>query len=168
VKTYTDTRGYQEHEIGQGDAYRGEAYVRVDGRPLDPRLDLANHSPTGFEWGYNGSGPAQLALALLADALGDDDEALCWYQHYKESVVSALRHDEWSLTEREIRWTVNALRSRDPARAARFDADKPARAYIRHLKGCATCKAAENGEAPDFCAAGKPLFEAWEKSEARP
>lgn len=36
-------------------------------RDLDPRLDLRNHSPTGFAWGYGGSGPAQLALAILAD-----------------------------------------------------------------------------------------------------
>ena len=26
--------------------------------PLDLRLDLGNHSPTCFEWGYGGSGPA--------------------------------------------------------------------------------------------------------------
>ena len=29
-------------------------------RPLDPRLDLRNHSPTGFEWGYSGSGGGML------------------------------------------------------------------------------------------------------------
>ena len=29
---------------------------------LRPRFDLRNHSPAGFEWGYGGSGPAQLAL----------------------------------------------------------------------------------------------------------
>lgn len=29
------------------------------------------HSPTGFEWGYNGSGPAELARCLLLDALDD-------------------------------------------------------------------------------------------------
>ena len=28
------------------------------------------HSPTGFEWGFSGSGPAQLALALLLDHTG--------------------------------------------------------------------------------------------------
>ena len=44
-------------------------------RPLDPRLDLRNHSPTGLNWAYGGSGPAQLALALLADALGPDVNA---------------------------------------------------------------------------------------------
>jgi hypothetical protein len=35
--------------------------------PLPLRCDLVNHSPTGFSWGYAGSGPAQLALAILAD-----------------------------------------------------------------------------------------------------
>lgn len=40
----------------------------VGHRPELPlRLDLYDHSPTGFEWGYSGSGPAQLALAILAD-----------------------------------------------------------------------------------------------------
>ena len=34
-------------------------------RALRLRLDLFNHSPTGFEWGYAGSGPVQLALAIL-------------------------------------------------------------------------------------------------------
>lgn len=42
---------------------RGEAALPV-------RLDVSNHSPDGFEWGYGGSGPAQLALALCIDALG--------------------------------------------------------------------------------------------------
>ena len=53
-----------------------EVYVRLaDGRryPLDARRDIRNHSPDGFEWGYGGSGPAQLALAILADAVGPED-----------------------------------------------------------------------------------------------
>jgi hypothetical protein len=38
---------------------------------LDPRPSqrLWNHSPDGFEWGFGGSGPAQLALAILLDAI---------------------------------------------------------------------------------------------------
>lgn len=43
--------------------------VRCNGRLLRPRHDLFNHSPDGFAWGYGGSGPAQLALAILADHL---------------------------------------------------------------------------------------------------
>jgi len=48
------------------------AVVAVDEKPLDPRYDLKQLSATGFEWTYEGAGPAQLALALLADHLGDD------------------------------------------------------------------------------------------------
>jgi hypothetical protein len=64
----------------------------VDGtevRPLNPRLDLQNHSPTGLSWGYAGSGPAQCALAILADAVGDE-LAQKHYQRFKARVVAAL------------------------------------------------------------------------------
>ena len=33
------------------------------------------HSPTGFEWGYGGRGPAELALNILPAATGDRDFA---------------------------------------------------------------------------------------------
>jgi Family of unknown function (DUF6166) len=87
--------------------YRGRRHgsavdVTVDGRPLNPRLDLWNHSPNGFEWGYGGSGPAQLALALLADHFGNGEQALQVYQSFKWQVVSALPHLEWTLTSRDI------------------------------------------------------------------
>jgi hypothetical protein len=59
-------------------------------RPLRQRQDLANHSPDGFAWGYGGSGPAQLALALLADAWGDDRRALRAYQTFKWMLVSVI------------------------------------------------------------------------------
>src|SRR5216684_1262768 len=86
----------------------GACTVRVvesdgDSRLLDPRLDLFNHSPTGFEWGYGGSGPAQLALAILADALGDGDSAVRLHQHYKFQVIGALPRDaDWRITEAEV------------------------------------------------------------------
>jgi hypothetical protein len=71
--------------------------VTVDGRSLNPRLDLYNHSPTGFEWGYCGSGPAQLALAILADHLADDRQALDVYQRFKWAVVTKLPKKRWML-----------------------------------------------------------------------
>lgn len=76
--------------------------VTVDGRPLNPRLDLYNHSPTGFEWGYSGSGPAQLALAILADHFSNDEQALNVYQRFKWEVVTRLPRRRWSLTSAEI------------------------------------------------------------------
>lgn len=59
-------------------------------RTLDPRLDLCRHSPTGFEIGYGGSGPAQLALALLADATGDSELSIAAHQRFKWAVITPL------------------------------------------------------------------------------
>ena len=60
-------------------------------RRLKPRFDLRQHSPTGFEWGFGGSGPAQLALALLADWSGDDGFALKHYQILNSNSSLACR-----------------------------------------------------------------------------
>lgn len=68
---------------------------------LDPRYDLRNHSPDGFQWGYGGSGPAQLALALVADATGDDQLTQRVYQRFKLQVVAQLA-STWRLTAGEI------------------------------------------------------------------
>lgn len=71
--------------------------------PLPVRLDLRNHSPTGFQWGYGGSGLAQLVLALLADHLQDDDEALARYQDFKWKVIASLPQGKtWELTPAQI------------------------------------------------------------------
>ena|SRR5919106_3738273 len=83
--------------------------VEVDGKPLPMRLDLRNHSLTGFEWGYGGSGPAQLALATLTDCLGNDEKALRLHQRFKFRVVGNLPRDGWTLTEKEIRRVVAQL-----------------------------------------------------------
>lgn len=76
--------------------------VEANGSPLDPRVDLHEHSSDGLAWGYAGSGPAQLALALLADAL-DDETALEHYQRFKRHVVAELPDDGWRLSEADIR-----------------------------------------------------------------
>ena len=81
---------------------------------LNPRLDLSNHSPAGFAWGYGGSGPAQLALALLADALGDDEAALRYHQDFKFRVIGRLEQNKpWTLTEQQIRDQFNSLPKRE-------------------------------------------------------
>lgn len=63
--------------------------------PLPPRHDLRNHSPDGFQWGYPGSGPSQLALAMVAWASGDDELALRVYQRVKEDILAPLEDDSW-------------------------------------------------------------------------
>lgn len=88
--------------------------VTVDGRPLDPRLDLASLSPEGFEWGYWGDAAGQLAIAILADVAGDE-AALANYQLFKCRVVGGLA-GEWRLTEAMIRdWLDDHGRTPDPS-----------------------------------------------------
>ena len=55
-------------------------------------LTLFNHSPDGFNWGYTGSGPAQLALAILSDCM-DDEVAIRLYQKFKREVVATWQTD---------------------------------------------------------------------------
>lgn len=78
-----------------------ECTVRVDGEPLATRYDLLSASPTGFEWGYGGSGPAQLAIAILAHAYGDD-VAVAHYQRFVREKISKLAKNEWALTTRDL------------------------------------------------------------------
>lgn len=68
------------------------------------RISGINHSPTGFEWGYAGSGPAQLALALLYDATGGDgDRSVRLHQGFKFAVIAKLDRDaEWELTDEDV------------------------------------------------------------------
>ena len=48
------------------------------------------HSPGGFEWGYGGSGPADLALNILLSATGDRDFAALQRQRFKRDLIAPL------------------------------------------------------------------------------
>lgn len=65
--------------------------VILDGKdlPLLPSLNVSSHSPDGFNWGYGGSGPAQLALAVMLEFLPIDD-ALRLYQEFNWDVIGRL------------------------------------------------------------------------------
>ncbi len=87
------------------------------GRPLDPRFDLRRHAD-GFGWGYAGSGPAQLGLALLADALGDDERAMLSYQMFKFKQVARWEGETFAISAEDIRHIVAGLeRERGRGRA---------------------------------------------------
>ncbi|HEX6978121.1 MAG TPA: DUF6166 domain-containing protein [Alphaproteobacteria bacterium] len=88
-------------KVYEGGRSLAGAVVTVDGRPLSPRFDLKRLSPAGFEWTYEGAGPAQLALALLADHFGDDQKALLHYEAFMREVVAEL-DNAWRLTSADI------------------------------------------------------------------
>ena len=94
-------------KIYEGGRSLDGAVVTVDGKPLDPRLDLKRYSPAGFEWTYQGDGPRQLALALLADHLADGQKAMALTEQFMRDVVAEL-DNAWRLTSNEISdWEAN-------------------------------------------------------------
>lgn len=100
----------------EGKRWGGDCHITRDGTEIEARLDLANHSPTGFEWGYGGSGPAQSALAILADCL--DHVAIMLHQDFKFELIAALgrppstgeEKDDWEMEEVDVlRWVVHKI-----------------------------------------------------------
>lgn len=87
----------------------GKVFVIGAGAPmeLDPRFDLRRHSLDGFQWGYGGSGPAQLALAMCANAVGEK-RAQRIYQDFKFRVIARLP-DAWELSRADVVRTIELL-----------------------------------------------------------
>lgn len=90
--------------------YRGELHdggdtveVTVNGESLDPRFDLHEFAPTGFGWGYGGAGPAQLALAILANEAGSWIAEMGWYRFEQEIIKRLDFHKPFELTSADIR-----------------------------------------------------------------
>lgn len=77
-------------------------YLDETGR-RHPLPHLVRHSPTGFEWGYGGSGPADLARSLVGHLLGCSDPDPAVYQEVKWDVVAKLPWAEWHLDATELR-----------------------------------------------------------------
>lgn len=111
-------------------SYKGEPHfsgeVYVNGAPLDPEPSqrVWNHSPDGFAWGYGGSGPAQLALALLLVEL-DADEAVHLHQVFKREFIAGLPQEgRWKFDvdirswarEHGIYWTCHVCGEERPDR----------------------------------------------------
>src|SRR5262245_34286841 len=96
TKIYTGARKVQ---LGGAIVTVRDSAAEGGARELAPRNDLRNHSPDGFEFGRRGSGPAQMALGICADVLGDDERALRVYQDFKRVMISPIDGDDFSITE---------------------------------------------------------------------
>ncbi len=73
-----------------GSIINGEHHVVIDNGNITMNLPhLVRHSPDGFCWGYNGSGPADLALAILCHALGYTPAPVV-YQRFKDQAIATL------------------------------------------------------------------------------
>ena len=77
--------------------------ITIDGTPLLPGRSqkIINHSPDGFNWSYGGSGPAQLALALLLE-FTNEIFAQLHYQSFKWSVIAILPPADFELAVSDV------------------------------------------------------------------
>ena len=88
---------YKGKRIHPKDGYISAIKVTVDGKPL---RDHVYHSPDGFNWGYGGSGPADLARSILWDYLGVKPTKGFVYS-FKCDFVSGWK-DKWEVSSKEI------------------------------------------------------------------
>ena len=107
-----DSRTIDRRSVIWGER-RPDPVVFIDNDPLrwESTLRLADHSPDGPEWGYGGSGPAQLALAVLCVVAGDDF-ALRHYQQFKRDFVAPIGNDFWVIAAGDVLDWVQARRGR--------------------------------------------------------
>ena len=96
-----------KHYVGERDE-NGVASVfveeDVDGRVSRRKLrQIKRHSPAGFEWGYGGSGPADLANSILAEQLGvAQGVSPRLYQQFKFNVVAGLEREGFRLSSETV------------------------------------------------------------------
>jgi hypothetical protein len=87
--------------------------VTVNGRPLSGMLaairPTGGGSVAGMDWSQGGAAAAEVAYALLADAVGPSD-AEHLFGHYKRTVIDTLPYQGWRLTVDEVRLHAEGLK----------------------------------------------------------
>ena len=89
----------------------GKLKIEINGVELlpDKSQKVWNHSPDGFSAGYSGSGPAQLALAILLE-FTDQVTVIRLYQEFKSDVIAGLKGNFELPTEVVERWIKERLK----------------------------------------------------------
>ena len=83
----------------------------VEGDIEKPLKHIIRHSPTGFEYGYSGSGPADLALSICHYFNKPE-----LYQRFKEKVIAMLKPEEdYDIPFTDIESILNELESQRQA-----------------------------------------------------
>jgi hypothetical protein len=83
--------------------------------PLNLYLDEVNHSPDGFQWGYSGSGPSQLAYAMLRQYTltrfsNSKEFTQKYYRSFREKFIANIKEDSFVIEESVIYdWMHNIL-----------------------------------------------------------
>ncbi len=85
--------------------YGGTAAIVYDGGGTGTPYGLKHlvrHSPDGFEWGYGGSGPADLARSIVGDLLKQAEPSPADYQRVKLALIATLPEKGGEITEDQV------------------------------------------------------------------
>lgn len=93
-------RGYTDQaQAGPGAAI----LVYAEDCPAYKLRHMIVHSPSGMAWGYGGSGPADLALSILADHLGEAD-AIPAHQRYNHDIAREIQRTRAWMLHQDFKW----------------------------------------------------------------
>ncbi len=105
-KTY---RGFRPADNEIGDC----RVVVIENGKARPLRHVVLHSPSGLEFGYGGSGPADLALSILADYFGErptskqlsSGACQCWRHHqdFKWAFIAVAPRESFTITSDQIK-----------------------------------------------------------------
>lgn len=132
IKMY---RGWRQKEWDETyQVYTEKVYVTVDGHPLPyfntngPFFPPEGPSGKWCEWGYSGTGPRELATAILADYFGEKSpqgwagreeyQAVRYCHDFKDDFVQWFPKQSWEITSEEIEAWLKDFKEREKTRAA--------------------------------------------------
>ena len=87
----------------RGEEATGRVWLGDKEISLEDSLNFRSHSPTGFSWGYAGSGPAQLSLAILMQFI-PPEQAVLIYQEFKQTFTTHWQGNFLEPVENITQW----------------------------------------------------------------
>ena len=94
MKDYLIHRHPRTHHVEVSVVRLGEDGKPDPDQPTYVLPHLVKHSPTGFEYGYMGSGPSDLARSIVGDWMGTDDPDPRFYMAVKKMLIAPLPQEE--------------------------------------------------------------------------
>lgn len=103
---------------------QADVYVLEADRSIRDLRHVVRHSLNGFEWGYGGSGPADLALSILCDLI-PEHEAESLYQQFKWDVIARLPRAGAVISAADVLEWVERQRERRAKRLEESEIQQP-------------------------------------------